>query len=271
MAAPAPSRARLGTGVPPLLRWSRPGYGAAFTTRAGGVSAAPFDTLNLGWLTDDDRAAVTENRRRVAAAVGAAPERVTMMWQRHGAEAFVAEDTGPHLGFADPAAHENRPGDACVTGAPGRPLLAMGADCLPLLLVATAGPERACAAVHAGWRGLTEGVVERAVALLGDRFGATTLAAVLGPAAAACCYEVGDEVAGPLGARYGDDLIDRAPAGGRPRLGLAAIARRALAGVGVDDVDDLAKCTMCDPQFFSHRRDGPTTGRHAGLVWITPT
>jgi hypothetical protein len=250
----------------PLLAWDLGPYRMRFTARAGGVSTGPYESLNLGWLTDDRHENVLANRRRLARACGLAPESVTMMWQRHGTDVWVAEDTGPHLAFADPANHENRPGDGCATAERGRALVALGADCLPVLLVATSGDRAACAAVHAGWRGLLAGVIERAAAVLADRFGAERLTAAIGPGAGGCCYEVSEEIAGAARDRFGADVT----AGGSRMLDLPLAAERALEAGGADAVRRLGACTIHDGRFFSHRASGGVTGRQAGVVWIAP-
>ncbi|MFL5782133.1 MAG: polyphenol oxidase family protein, partial [Thermoleophilaceae bacterium] len=160
-----------------------PGARALFSTRRGGVSEAPYDTLNLGILTDDDRDRVTENRRRLAERAGVVPERVAMGWQVHGAELQEWAEA-PASRFADPDA-DLRKVDGHVTELDGLALLVLVADCLP---VALAGGGRV-AMLHCGWRGLAAGILERAV----ERFDEPPAAAV-GPGIGRCCYEVGEEV-----------------------------------------------------------------------------
>jgi hypothetical protein len=211
------------------------GVTALFTTRRGGVSAQPFDSLNLGRWTDDEPAAVAENRARVLALTGA--ERFAFGRQVHGAA--VREDG------------DGEEADAQITRRPGVAPMVLTADCMPIALAAPGG----AGMVHAGWRGLADGVVEAAVAALGG-----VTAAAIGPCARGCCYEVGDEVREALGL---------APAGGPALVDLPALARERLARLGVDAVHDTELCTMCtEPSlFFSHRRDGPRTGRQAGVAW----
>ncbi|MGI8597456.1 MAG: polyphenol oxidase family protein [Thermoleophilaceae bacterium] len=227
-----------------------PGARVAFSTRRGGVSEGPYESLNLGILTDDDPGRVSENRSRLARAVGLVPERVAMGWQVH--EAGVREWEAPPQDGAFAALGGSRPRvDAHTTRMPGLGLLVLAADCLP---VALASPGRVAMA-HAGWRGLAAGVLERTLEYFEE-----TPAAVLGPAIARCCYEVGPEVLAAF-----DDVPGAAS--GR-MLDLKAVARARLAAAGVERVEDVALCTSCRPDlFFSHRRDAGMTGRQGGIVW----
>jgi YfiH family protein len=137
------------------------------------------------------------------------------------------------------------PGDGLWTDEPGLPVLAFAADCVPIVLVRRADPP-AVAVVHAGWRGLSEGVVEAGAEALGGEVGA-----VVGPAIGRCCYEVGPEVS----SLFDDDLTD-----GR-QLDLRGAAERTLRRAGVRSVEHVDLCTRCHPElFFSHRRSGPVRG-----------
>jgi len=238
------------------VRWLRADLGgatAAFTTRLGGVSEAPFDRLNLGVLTDDEDAAVVVNRERLAAALGRAPEAIPIGRQVHGAELAV------HTAAQEPSPFA-RPGspipavDGHLTAAPELAPLVFVADCLP---VALWGPD-GVAMLHCGWRGLAAGIVARGA----EAIGATT--AAVGPGIGPCCYEVGDEVLGAfaeLGAGIASERM----------LDLPEVARRLLATAGVERVESAGLCTSCEPElFFSHRRDAGRTGRQAGLVWLDP-
>lgn len=245
--------------VPGLIRPPVDGpAGAVFTTRAGGVSAAPFASCNLGWGQGDDAAAVRTNRRAVCAALGLDPARVSVGRQVHGTHVRAVDGPAVAGGFGD--ALEGWPdGDGLTTATPGAGLAVLGADCLPILMWRRDVPR--VAAVHAGWRGLADGIVEASVAALGDP--ARTGAAV-GPGVGACCYEVGDEVRRRFATRFG-----AAPLRGR-HLDLAGAARAALtlAGVPAAAVWVLDTCTRCDGErWFSYRRDGAATGRQAGIVW----
>ena len=141
--------------------------------------------------------------------------------------------------------------DGQATARPDVAVMVQVADCLP---VAIGGPG-AVAMVHAGWRGLAAGVLEEGVRALRELGAAEPLGAVIGPGARGCCYEVGDEVREALGAA------------GR-RVDLATVAARRLAAAGVDRIEDVGRCTICDPRYFSYRREGEAAGRQAGAAWL---
>ncbi len=229
----------------PLIRWDAPGpYAAAFSTRRGGVSEAPFDTLNLGRLTDDEPGRVAENRRRLCARVGADPALLNYGRQVHGATVRRAAGRG-------------EPGDGLWTDEPGEPVLVFTADCLPVALARAEGPP-AIAALHVGWRGLLAGIVETAVSVLGGG-----LAAAVGPGIGPCCYEVGEDVAAPFRERFGPGIVDDG------RLDLWAAAESALEAAGVASVRRFDLCTACNPDlFFSHRRDAGRTGRQGLIAYV---
>jgi YfiH family protein len=236
------------------VRWpAPPAVCAAFTTRMGGVSAPPWDSLNLATHVGDDARAVAENRRRLARAL-ALPASPCWLTQVHG-DRVVRVDAGP---LADPRA------DASVTDRPGCVLAVQVADCLPLLLCDREGRE--VAAVHAGWRGLAAGIIGRAVRAF--RAPARALLAWTGPAIGARAYAVGAD----LRTRF----VAAAPASasaftrhdGEWHMDLAALARQQLHAAGVAAVSAADHCVWTEPErFFSYRRDG-VTGRMAALIWI---
>jgi YfiH family protein len=243
------------------LRWLEarmPGAAAAFTTRIGGVSAPPFDELNLGIHTGDDRDSVLENRRRLAAALDFPAGSIAVAHQVHGAEliahsspgsisySLASDERGEEEGDAAPGA------DGHLVSATEMAALVFAADCVP---VALAGPG-AVAMLHCGWRGLTAGIVAKAV----EATEATD--AAVGPSIGRCCYEVD---AGVLDAFA--DLGEGVSAG--RMLDLPEVARRQLRQQGVERIEVSGLCTSCEPDlFFSHRRDAGRTGRQAGLVWL---
>jgi polyphenol oxidase len=238
----------------PLLLARGSGATIAFTTRQGGASGGDFASLNLGFSTPDDPAAVAENRRRALAAAGADPARAVSLRQVHGSA--VLEARPPEPGAYLDAGTAWPEGDGLVTSEAGLPLVAHGADCLTAALVAAGGAR--LAVVHAGWRGLVAGVLEAAAEQVGPGF-----SAVIGPGAAACCYAVGSDVAEPLRARFGDDVA----AGGHADL--EACAARALERSGAASVVSARMCTICDPEWFhSHRRDGRGSGRQGVIAYI---
>jgi polyphenol oxidase len=237
-----------------VLAWETapPGCRVVFTTRAGGVSDGPYRALNLGMLTGDEPDRVVENRRRACASAGADAESATMARQVHGARVTQARPTGVVTPGAD-----YEPCDGLWSDRPGQAMLLVTADCLPVAL-ARAGGRPAVAVLHVGWRGLLAGVVANGVAALGG--GETALAAAIGPGIGPCCYEVGEEVAGPFRERFGPDVLRRR------NLHLPLAAERALAAAGVAQVERSDRCTACEPDvFFSHRRDRGHTGRQ-GIV-----
>jgi YfiH family protein len=233
------------------VRWLEaelPGARAAFSARVGGLSEAPYETLNLGRLTGDP--AVRENRLRLAAALEVEPTRVLGARQVHGSIVLRHDEPDEPSGYLDPGP---KPCDADgqVTTLAGSVPMVLVADCLPVALAGTG----AVGVIHCGWRGLAAGIVERGV----DAASATH--AVIGPGIGPCCYEVGDEVLAafePLGPGVADGAM----------LDLRAVATRLLERAGVERIEVSEMCTSCNPElFFSYRRDGSLTGRQAGLVW----
>jgi YfiH family protein len=228
---------------------------AAFTLRTGGVSAAPFDSLNLGAHVGDTPAAVAENRRRVRACLDL-PAEPAWLEQVHGTGVadLDAQGAGGHA-----------PADAVITRRAGRVCAVQVADCMPVLLAAR--DASAVAVAHAGWRGLAAGVLETTVAQLGVTAGG--LLAWLGPAISARHFEVGGEVRTAFVAGDPGASAAFAPnAHGRWQCDLVALARRRLAALGVAEVSGGTWCTYADPaRFFSFRRDG-RCGRMAALIWL---
>jgi YfiH family protein len=241
----------------PPFRWQGdhiaaelPGARMLFSSRHGGVSPKPFDSLNLGRLTDDDGANIDANRERLAEAVGLPRARFLYGRQVHGIR--VRRATEPP-GEARPSADE----DGQATALEDAGALVFAADCLPIMLAA----QDAVAALHGGWGGLAQGIVGEGVRALRELGATGEIRAAIGPCARGCCYEVGEERFAHFtrvpGARVGERNLD-----------LPAVARHDLAAAGVEEVHDLGVCTICrNDLFFSHRADGGVTGRQAGVVW----
>jgi YfiH family protein len=209
--------------------------------------------LNLGLLTEDDPARVVENRRRLCEAVRADPDGATMAWQRHGATVTRAQPRGV---VTPGTVYEHC--DGLWSDEPGRAMLLLTADCLPIAIARRTG-RPAVSILHAGWRGLLNGVVAAGVRSLGDE----EVAAAIGPGIGPCCYEIGEEVAAPFREAFGEDVVR----GGR--LDLWTSAERALRAAGCVDVDRLDLCTSCEPdRFFSHRRDRGRTGRQGVIAYV---
>ena len=251
-------------------QWPAPAAVCALSTlRGGGVSAAPFASLNLAAHVGDAPAAVAENRRRLRAAAGL-PAEPAWLAQVHGAlildlDAGVTTGvvTGVATGVAAGAAAG--PADGAVTRTPGRVCAILAADCLPILFATESGD--AVAAAHAGWRGLAGGVIEAIVRSLAAA--PPSLLAWLGPAIGPRHFEVGPEVRDEL--LRGDPQADEAlaeNARGRYMADLYVLARRRLAKLGVERVYGGGECTFSrSDKYFSHRRDGQS-GRQATLIWL---
>jgi YfiH family protein len=238
-----------------LLEWTAPGpYRVAFSTRVGGVSEGDFASLNLGILTDDDPARVVVNRTRLCDAVGADPDGATMAWQRHGRTVTRAQPRG----IVTPGTVYDHC-DGLWSDEPGRAMLLLTADCMPIALARSDGDRPGVGILHAGWRGLLAGIVAAGVRALGSR----RLATVIGPSIGPCCYEVGEEVAAPFREAFGDDVVREG------RLDLWTSAERALRAAGVERVERFDVCTFCQPErFFSHRRDHGRTGRQGVIAYV---
>jgi polyphenol oxidase len=228
------------------------------TTRAGGVSAPPYATFNLGDHVGDDPAAVAANRMRLASAIGLGAERLVWMNQVHGDR--VVRVDGPLQG-SEAAVDDT---DALVTTTPRLALAAVTADCVPVLMAdARAG---VVAAVHAGRVGAQKGVVARAVEAMRDA-GARPedVSVLLGPAVSGSNYEVPAAMAAEVEAALPGSRTTTSR--GTPGLDLRAGIARQLRDLGITAIDVDPRCTVDDRNLFSHRRDAPT-GRLASVVWM---
>jgi YfiH family protein len=241
-----------------LLRfdWRLPrGVTAAFTTRRGGVSDAPWDSFNVASHVGDEPEAVAGNRARLRSLLNL-PAEPAWLNQVHGVAVSALE--------AAAATGTPVTADAAVTRSAGRVCVVMVADCLPVLFASRDG--EVVAAAHAGWRGLAGGVLERTVAATGVP--GAQLTAWLGPAISPPHFEIGAEVRAEFlavdsGAAPHFTANDR----GRWQADLCGLARRRLTALGVTDISGGDWCTFADRErFFSHRRDG-TGGRMAALIW----
>lgn len=227
------------------------------TTRAGGRSKPPFDSFNLGGGVGDDPVAVSANRRRLATELGLLPERLVWMEQVHGRHAEIVD--GPR----DSAVEAT---DAVVTTEPNLALVALCADCVPVLL---ADPEGGVvAAAHAGRVGARVGVLPAALAAM-EKAGARLdrVEVLLGPSVCGECYEVPAAMQADVEAHLPGSACETRQ--GTPGLDLRAGLWRQLADAGVAKIGIDPRCTVEDKTLFSHRREG-TTGRLAALTWIDP-
>lgn len=235
------------------------GVVGGFTSRDGGVSAAPWDTLNLALHVDDDPAAVLVNRATLARRLGT--DRVAFPEQVHGSNVALLADRAA----VDPGHWAGGSGcDAVVTAVAGLAIGVLVADCMPVLVAEPAAG--VVAAAHAGRRGLSTGVLAETIAAMVALGAAPArMTAVVGPAICGRCYEV------PDGMR---DEVDSAVPGtaartrdGTPSLDLVAGAVRVLEAAGVSRVRSVGVCTAEDARYYSYRRDG-VTGRFAGVIML---
>lgn len=226
----------------------------AFTTRAGGVSAPPYDSLNLSVKGDDEWRRVHANRDLLARSFDLGYDDLVLAQQVHGREVAVVDRSSSR------AAQSGIAGvDALVTATPGLGLLVLAADCLPVLFAdPTAG---VVGAAHAGRQGLAAGVLQATVEAMRD-LGAREVTAVVGPAAGRCCYEVPQQLADEVEATVPGSRSSTRQ--GTPSVDLRAGAVGLLEGLGVA-VRHVEACTIDDDRFYSYRRDRET-GRHGGLV-----
>lgn len=239
-----------------MIRWqTSEAYKVVFSTRVGGVSEGPYESLNLGILTADDPVRVVENRRLLAGRAGIDPERARMAWQQHHSQVRKATPEGvltPGVRY-----------EACDgwwSDEPGQGMMLLTADCLPVAIARKDADRPALAVLHVGWRGLLEGIVENGARAIEDG----ALVAAIGPGIGPCCYEVGDDVAEPYRAAFGDEVL------GEGRLDLWRATELALERAGVGEIERTDLCTYCHPElFFSHRRDRGTTGRQGVIAAVT--
>ncbi|TCT19199.1 peptidoglycan editing factor PgeF [Thiobaca trueperi] len=236
--------------------WPAPAWvQAVSTTRHGGLSGGPFASLNLGDHVGDEPAQVAGNRARLIEHLGLTAEPCWLN-QVHGRTIIHADAVAP-----------GREADGAVTDTPGAVCVVMTADCLPLLICDDRGTQ--VAAVHAGWRGLADGVVDSALDALG--VAPERLLVWLGPAIGPAAFAVGDEVRDRFIAAAPDATAAFQPHGaGRWLADLFLLARQRLALLGIDRIYGGGDCTVSQPhRFFSYRRDG-VTGRMASLIWLDP-
>ena len=237
-----------------IPEWPLPaGVAACSSTRNGGISLSPYDSLNLGAHCGDNLEHVEENRKRLFAA-GGLPSKPVWLEQVHGKDVLTL--TGE--------AYASKRADASYSNTPGMVCAVMTADCLPVLFCNRAGTE--VAAAHAGWRGLCAGVLEETLACFADR--PENIQAWLGPAIGPNAFEVGQDVREAFMAV--DAAADSAfiPAGEKYYADIYTLARQRLAKAGVTQVSGGDRCTFTQKQdFFSYRRD-KTTGRMASFIWL---
>jgi YfiH family protein len=233
----------------------------AFLTRLGGVSAPPFDTLNLGHTVGDDPAAVEKNHERALAALGVMRRQVVSPYQVHGTHVRpVSQAHGGTVQYAT---------DGLLTIVPDVALLLRFADCVPILLFDPT--HRAIVLVHSGWKGTVGNIAAVAVEALGRYVGSQPeeLWAGIGPAIGPCCYEVGQEMAETISQVNppGTEALEQRE--GRLYLDLPGLVRAQLAATGVSQIVTSGICTACHTEeWFSHRAGNGRTGRFGALVML---
>ena len=246
----------------PLLS-AIPGLRHAFFSREGGVSDGIYASLNVGLGSNDDPAAVAENRRRMAEQMGVPPSHFLGVHQIHSPDAVVA--TGPWQGTSRPRA------DAVVTRTKGLAIGITAADCGPLLLV---DPDaRVIGAAHAGWKGALTGIVESTIEAM-EKLGAERagIVAAIGPLIRQPSYEVGNEFVERFMEEDAENTLFFLPAAreGHAMFDLAGFIRARLENAGVLVIDDIGIDTYSDERFFSYRRSvhrkEPDYGRHVHAI-----
>ena len=231
-----------------------------FPGRLGGVSVAPFDSLNTSFSVGDEPRAVETNLGRLAFAAGVPPARLVTARQVHGDRVVHAPDVD-----------DTTEADAVWSSSAAIAVGVRTADCLPVLL-----EDRrtgAVAAVHAGWRGvLSEIVVRTLEALEGQGSRREDLWAAIGPCIQPCCFEVDGDLPARFAAAFGDAVVVAAPGKAKVHLDLPAAVLGSLgrAGVPVDHVSRLPHCTSCEARFFSYRREHGKTGRQLSFIRAAP-
>jgi YfiH family protein len=228
-----------------VIRLELNGASVLYTGREGGVSEGPYAEFNLGLRTEDDPEAVSANYDLLAVQTGLSRRDFALGHQVHGIEVRAHREPPSD---ADRA----RDADGQATRLAGVAPLVLVADCLPVALSSGDG----VAMLHAGWRGLAGGILERGVAILRGLGARGELHAAIGPGAGPCCYEAGEEVHAAIGHSVGRNVD------------LKAAATERLKVAGVVTVEDVGVCTIHDERYFSHRRSGGVTGRQAGVVWL---
>ena len=242
---------------------SRDGLVHAVFTRLGGASQGPFATLNTGHTVGDSEAAVAENHARIYDYLDLSPQRVVTAHLVHSNHiAVISAEQGGQV-----IAHS----DGLATSTPGLALMLRFADCQPILFYDPR--QHALALVHAGWRGVAQGIAARAVETMEAAFGSqpADLLVGLGPAIGPCCYTVGDDVAAAMGYALPDWQAAMQPLGQGWRLDLSTANAQQLAVAGVLHIERADLCTSChNDLFFSHRAENGRTGRFAVVAYLRP-
>jgi len=243
-----------------------------FSTRKGGVSISPWDSLNLGPSRGDDPAAVCENYRRFCRVVGTNPERVVLSKQVHETTVRIctADDAGKGLWQ-----ERDYTADALITCETDLPLVVFSADCGIILLHDPV--QKAIGAIHAGWRGCAAGIVEKTIRAMETTFGSRPqdLLAAIGPCIGQCCFETDSDVPEAMRAALGDDAAPYLEFHGpKWHVDLAGLNRQWLLRSGLlpEHIDTCPLCTACRPDlFWSHRKMGNARGVQVATIALPPS
>ena len=241
-----------------------------FSTRLGGVSAPPFDTLNLGLSQGDDPACVRENFRRFCAAVGADVDRMVVTHQVHQDDVRIATSADAGKGLDRERDYDV---DGLITNERGLPLVIHSADCIPVLLHDPV--KQVIGACHAGWRGTALGIAAKTVREMQRIFGCdpTDIRAAIGPAIGQCCFETDGDVPAALHAALGDETEPYITWNGRKyHIDLKAINALWLRKSGVTQIDVSGDCTACRTDlYWSHRKHGGERGSQIAMISLEDT
>ena len=239
----------------------------AFSTRQGGVSKAPMDSLNLGVDRGDDRTALLENYRRFCDILSVDPARTVLSKQVHRTDVRLCTSADAGKGLLLPRDYE---ADALITQEPDLPLAVFSADCGIILLHDAV--HHAAGAIHAGWRGCAAGILEKTVLAMHSHFGTEPgdLAAAIGPCIGSCCFETDNDVADAMFSALGDDAAPYLKhTGVKWHVDLGGLNRLWLVRAGIPEaqIDLCNLCTACHPElFWSHRKMGEARGLQSAMI-----
>lgn len=247
--------------------WTGERVAAGFTTRNGGVSRPPYNSLNLGAGTEDAKHNIEANRATLTRAFGLEPHLLLTVRQVHGTDILVVDESNPDLTH-----FQSVESDAIVTDQPGIMIGVLVADCYPVLIHDPV--KKTAAAIHAGWRGAAAGIIGKTIKAMKTHFSSRPedLEAAIGPGIGAHKYLVDRPVRDAFrgGSGYWE-AISREISLGQWQLDIGKSCRLQLTAAGVRDenIEEVTECTCCHRElFFSHRRDQGITGRQIGFLLI---
>ncbi len=238
-----------------------------FTSRDGGVSAGKFRSLNLSYKVGDESRNVARNRVLLGSSIGIPPDRWVAPRQIHGTHVKTVYDSDAGKGGVSEESAVSL-ADGLITSYKELALIVLVADCVPVLLF-----EHKCrvvAAVHAGWRGVLGGIAVSAVRKMRKYYGCgpSKISAILGPHIGPCCFEVGHDLAKRFEEEIGQSVVrQREDDGYFVNLGKALSFQLEFEGLKPNHICFTGKCTCCEDDYFSYRRDGGTTGRQCGIIF----